>query len=172
VYFCDPHAPRQRGSNKNTNVGRHPHVGADRDAMADGVPTAATAPSHMPPRPPHRRYPPRETRREGDGAHHVAINGPEHWPRVLIINRPFAEERRNKLMRARKLATRPGEDRDEYPPATLRGLGAGLERGRNPTGWEADLFRVPSRQNRLAGNIQSNTTGPYCDGQRVEFTWP
>ena len=52
------------------------------------------------------------------------------WPRTLVLNRPGADARRDRLLAA--FATRPGQDRDEYPPAVGRGKGAGLERGRQP----------------------------------------
>lgn len=41
------------------------------------------------------------------------------WPRILVINRKGADERRDKLLE--DIPTRPGFDRDEYPPQ----LGAG-----------------------------------------------
>src|SRR5687768_8523781 len=37
------------------------------------------------------------------------------WPLRLVVNRPGADERRDRLMR--DVPTRDGFDRDEYPPA-------------------------------------------------------
>src|SRR4051794_19053052 len=57
------------------------------------------------------------------------------WPRVLVINRGGADARRDRLLS--RYPTRPGYDRDEYPPAVGRGRGKGLSRGRHPRGWKA-----------------------------------
>ena len=48
------------------------------------------------------------------------------WPRTLVLNRPGADARRDRLLESRD--TRRGHDRDEYPPAIGRGRGAGLTR--------------------------------------------
>src|SRR6185295_2226251 len=48
------------------------------------------------------------------------------WPRRLVINRHGADARRDRLLA--HVATRSGYDRDEYPPAALRGKGKGLEK--------------------------------------------
>ena len=66
------------------------------------------------------------------------------WPRGLIVNRPGADERRDRLLEG--IPTREGYDRDEYPPAVGRGKGQGLERGRNPRGWKADVRTCPARR--------------------------
>src|SRR4051794_34531766 len=52
------------------------------------------------------------------------------WPRTLVLNRPGADARRERLLAG--FATPPGFDRDEYPPAVGRGRGKGLTRGSNP----------------------------------------
>src|SRR5215207_3076761 len=58
------------------------------------------------------------------------------WPKVLIINRPGATARRTRLLA--RFPRRKGLDRDEYPPAMLRGRGGReLTRGTNLTGWRA-----------------------------------
>ena len=54
------------------------------------------------------------------------------WPRILVLNRPGADARRDRLLT--KYPTKRGYDRDEYPPAVGRGRGKGLTRGRNPVG--------------------------------------
>jgi hypothetical protein len=64
------------------------------------------------------------------------------WPRTLVLNRPGADGRRDRLLA--RYPTCPGQDRDEYPPTVGRGKGLGLERGVNPTGWRADVRYVPS----------------------------
>ena len=40
------------------------------------------------------------------------------WPRTLTVHRKGAERRRSRLLAG--TATRPGKDRDEYPPAFTR----------------------------------------------------
>src|SRR5215218_721889 len=71
------------------------------------------------------------------------------WPRRLVVNRRGADARRERVLR--DIPTREGFDRDEYPPAVGRGRGPGLERGRNPRGWKADVRYVPSSENRSHG---------------------
>src|SRR5919106_3269413 len=71
------------------------------------------------------------------------------WPRRLVVNRRGADARRERVLR--DIPTREGFDRDEYPPAVGRGRGPGLERGRNPRGWRADVRYVPSSENRSHG---------------------
>jgi hypothetical protein len=59
------------------------------------------------------------------------------WPSKLVLNRPGADERRDRLLQA--WDTRPDSDRGEYPPAVGRGRGAGLTGGSDPRGWKADV---------------------------------
>lgn len=47
------------------------------------------------------------------------------WPRTLVLNRSGADARHDRLLAPHP--TRPGQDRDEYPPALGRGKGLGLE---------------------------------------------
>jgi hypothetical protein len=58
------------------------------------------------------------------------------WPKVMVLNREGADERRDRLLE--DIPTRPGMDRDEYPAAVGRGRPngdkRGLVRGINPTG--------------------------------------
>src|SRR5918999_3382455 len=63
------------------------------------------------------------------------------WPRRLVINRRGADARRERALR--DIPIREGYDRDEYPPAVGRGRGPGLERGRHPRGWKADVLSLP-----------------------------
>jgi hypothetical protein len=55
------------------------------------------------------------------------------WPRVMVLNRPGADQRRDRLLA--EIPTKAGFDRDEYPMAAGRGRGpAGLRRGTIPWG--------------------------------------
>lgn len=78
------------------------------------------------------------------------------WPRILVINRPGAAQRRDRLLEESGLAPRADEDRDEYPPAVGRGRAngnqRGLVRGINPLGWMADVMYVPDRENQSHGS--------------------
>jgi hypothetical protein len=79
--------------------------------------------------------------RAGLGAHrHFRFEVRRGWPRRLVVNRPGADARRERLMR--DIPPREGFDRDEYPPAVGRGGGPGLEGGRRPRGWKADVRYV------------------------------
>jgi hypothetical protein len=91
------------------------------------------------------------------------------WPRRLVINRHGADARRDRLLA--HIATRQGYDRDEYPPAALRGKGKGLERGRHPRGWKADVRYVPSSENRSHGASLGAQMSKWCDGTRVRYVF-
>lgn len=91
------------------------------------------------------------------------------WPRRLLLNRRGADERRDRLMR--DIPTRQGFDRDEYPPAVGRGQGHGLERGRDPRGWKADVRHVPSSENRSHGATLGALLAPYCDGVAFRYVF-
>jgi hypothetical protein len=91
------------------------------------------------------------------------------WPRVLVINRPGADERRDRLLS--RFSTRPGYDRDEYPAAVLRGRGPGLQRGRDPRGWKASVRYVPSSENRSHGARLGIKLRRFCDGTRVRYVF-
>jgi hypothetical protein len=91
----------------------------------------------------------------------------EGWPAVLVINRSGADERRDRLLQ--DIPTRPGLDRDEYPPAMGRGKGAGLQHGRRPMGWRADVAYVPSSENRGAGSVMGIKLRRYCNGVRFRY---
>jgi hypothetical protein len=62
------------------------------------------------------------------------------WPSVLVLNRPGADARRDRLLES--WDTKRGYDRDEYPPAVGSGRGAGLTQGSDPRGWKADVAYV------------------------------
>lgn len=54
--------------------------------------------------------------------------------------------------------TKPGYDRDEYPPAASREGGA-----------DTDLRYVRSTENRSAGSKMGEQLHPYCEGQAFRF---
>ncbi|MGH2716609.1 MAG: NucA/NucB deoxyribonuclease domain-containing protein [Thermoleophilaceae bacterium] len=91
------------------------------------------------------------------------------WPRRLVVNRPGADARRDRLLE--HYPTRDGHDRDEYPPAVGRGNGKGLERGRNPRGWRADVRYVPSSENRSHGATLGAMLQDFCDGTRFRYVF-
>ena len=91
------------------------------------------------------------------------------WPRVLVLDRPEADLRRDRALRA--VPTRDGQDRDEYPPAVGRGSGPGLERGRRPSGWQADVAYVPSSENRSHGAVLGTKLRRFCDGTRFTYVF-
>lgn len=89
----------------------------------------------------------------------------EHWerairrgePRVLRVRRAGADDRRRRLLAG--VPTRPGHDRDEYPPAMAR------------TTVRADVALVDARQNRGAGAVQGVKLRRWCSGQRFRIVW-
>jgi hypothetical protein len=91
------------------------------------------------------------------------------WPRILVLNRRGADARRERLLEA--FAVRDGYDRDEYPPAVGRGRGEGLTRGRDPTGWKADVAYVPSSENRSHGSVRGIKLRRFCDGTRFTYVF-
>jgi hypothetical protein len=92
------------------------------------------------------------------------------WPRILVINRPGADARRDKLLE--DIPTRPGFDRDEYPPAVGRGRGRpALKRGSDPTGWRASVRYVRSGENRSHGSRLGDALSPYCNGTRFRYVF-
>lgn len=88
-----------------------------------------------------------------------------HWdraiaagrPRVLVLRRSGASRRRSRLLAG--MPTRPGRDRDEYPPAAARAT------------VDADVAYVDATQNRGAGSVQGIKLRRYCSGQRFRFVW-
>ncbi|RKQ90856.1 hypothetical protein C8N24_0671 [Solirubrobacter pauli] len=91
------------------------------------------------------------------------------WPEILVLNRPGADARRERLLEGRP--TRPGRDRDEYPPAVGRGRGAGLTEGRNPRGWKASVAHVPSAENRSHGSTLGTKLRRFCDGTKFKYVF-
>jgi hypothetical protein len=85
------------------------------------------------------------------------------WPRRLVLNRRGADDRSERVLR--DIPIRDGFDRDEYPPAVGRGRGPGLERGRNPRGWKADVRHVPSSEpdhTALRSGVNSSRSATAC----------
>ncbi len=91
------------------------------------------------------------------------------WPRILVLNRPGADQRRDRLLR--DVPTRADYDRDEYPPAVGRGRGDGLRRGTPPRGWKADVRYVPSSENRSHGATMGIKLRRFCDGTRFRYVF-
>jgi hypothetical protein len=91
------------------------------------------------------------------------------WPGLLVLNRRGADARRERLLAG--VPTKRGYDRDEYPPAVGRGLGAGLMRGINPVGWMADVEYVPSSENRSHGSSLGLKLRRFCDGTRFRYVF-
>jgi hypothetical protein len=79
------------------------------------------------------------------------------WPRVLVLRRRGADERRDDLLDA--YPTREGFDRDEYPPAVGR---------RRAT---ADVAYVPSSENRSHGATLGIKLRRFCDGTRFRYVF-
>jgi hypothetical protein len=85
------------------------------------------------------------------------------------VNRPGADARRDRLLS--HYPTRPGYDRDEYPPAVGRGRGKGLTRGRHPRGWKADVRYIRSHENRSHGSSLGAQLRPFCNGTRFRYVF-
>ena len=79
------------------------------------------------------------------------------WPDVLVLNRRGAEARRARLLDGYR--TRPGMDRDEYPPAVGRRR------------WRADVAHVPSAENRSHGATLGIKLRRFCDGTRFRYVF-
>jgi hypothetical protein len=91
------------------------------------------------------------------------------WPRTLVVNRAGGDARRDRLLEGH--ATRPGMDRDEYPPAVGRGKGKGLTRGVDPRGWRASLAYVPSGENRSHGATLGLKLRRFCTWTRFRYVF-
>jgi hypothetical protein len=91
------------------------------------------------------------------------------WPGTLVLNRPGAAARRDRLLA--DVPTRAGYDRDEYPPAVGRGRGHHLTFGSDPTGWRADVEYVPSAENRSHGSTMGIKLRRFCDGQLFRYVF-
>jgi len=88
---------------------------------------------------------------------HVAAAVERGWPRVLVLSRDGADARRERLLDA--YGTRPGMDRDEYPPAVGRRR------------WRAHVAYVPSAENRSHGATLGIKLRRFCDGTRFRYVF-
>ena len=77
-------------------------------------------------------------------------------PRTLRIARQEADANRKASLKG--IPTRPGFDRDEYPPAMSDQGGEG-----------ASVRYVKLSENRSAGRLMGKRLKPFCDGQRFYF---
>jgi len=104
---------------------------------------------------------------------HVDAAVAKGWPRVMVLNRPGADERRDRLLD--DIPTKAGFDRDEYPAAVGRGRAngkqRGLIRGINPIGWLADVEYVRSSENRSHGSSLGAKLRRFCDGTRFRYVF-
>jgi hypothetical protein len=104
---------------------------------------------------------------------HVRAAIKKGWPSVLVLNRPDADARRDRLMEEmqEEFPARDNFDRDEYPPAVGRGKGKGLQRGTDPRGWKADLRYVPRSENRSHGASLGAKLDDFCNGTRFRYVF-
>ena len=97
----------------------------------------------------------------------------EGWPSILVVNRPGDGARRDRVLR--NIPTKPGYDRDEYPPAVGRGRAngdlRGLVQGEDPKGWKADVEYVGSHENRSQGAVMGAQLRRFCNGTRFRYVW-
>lgn len=97
------------------------------------------------------------------------------WPRVMVLNRKGADERRERLLDPVTFPTRAGFDRDEYPAAVGRGRAngtkQGLVRGNGPIGWLADVAYVASSENRSHGASLGAKLRRFCDRTRFRYVF-
>ena len=104
---------------------------------------------------------------------HVDAAVAKGWPRVMVLNRPGSDQRRDRLLE--DIPTKAGFDRDEYPAAVGRGRAngnqRGLVRGINPIGWMADVMYVRSSENRSHGSSLGAKLRRFCDGTRFRYVF-
>jgi hypothetical protein len=79
-------------------------------------------------------------------------------PRQVTLERDNAAARRVQDLRG--IPTRPGFDRDEWPPAFTE------EAGLHSDGSRADVAYVASSENRSGGAVMGAALHGFCDGQR------
>ncbi len=163
-------------------------TGHTRDSDGDGrycesLPCPCAGPGAGGEQPP----PPKATCTRPSGVQRLVFRRPEYpnirrhfraalrrgWPKVMVLNRPGADARRDRLLEG--VDTRPGFDRDEYPAAVGRGRANGrsraLVRGTNPRGWKADVAYVESGENRSHGSSLGNKLRPFCNGTRFRYAF-
>jgi hypothetical protein len=95
------------------------------------------------------------------------------WPKVMVVNRKGAPQRRNRLLEL--MPTKTGFDRDEYPAAVGRGkangASQGLIAGTDPIGWLADIAYVPSSENRSHGSSLGAKLRRLCNGTHFRYAF-
>ena len=92
-------------------------------------------------------------------AQHIVDAQAAGYPSTLTLDRPGKMARSRAAMAASGIATAPGMDRDEYPPATFAEGGAG-----------ASVRLMPLSDNRAAGaqlRNQMNSPTPATEGCKV-----
>jgi Deoxyribonuclease NucA/NucB len=89
---------------------------------------------------------------DGEVYQHAQEAIAEGWPRLLTVDRDHAVIRRQEALAG--IPTKPGVDRDEYPPA-MSAEGGG----------SAHVAYVDRSENRAQGASMGWQLGPYCDGQ-------
>ena len=92
------------------------------------------------------------------------------WPRTLVLNRPGADARRERLLA--DIPTRDGFDRDEYPPAVGRGKRQG-PRARPPPARLEGRRRATSPARRTARTARRSgiKLRRFCDGTRFRYVF-
>jgi hypothetical protein len=79
------------------------------------------------------------------------------WPAVLELNRSGSDRRRDLLLA--RSSSRPGLDRDEYPPAVGR------------ASVRASIALVPSSENRSHGATLGTKLRRFCNGTRFRYVF-
>ena len=107
--------------------------------------------------------------------HFIAAVG-KGWPRVMVINRKGADERRDRLLedvpdprRASTATSTPPPSEEASPTATSAASCAGS----TPVGWMADVAYVPSSENRshgssLGAKLRRSATAPSSSTRSTE----
>ena len=92
------------------------------------------------------------------------------WPSVLVLNRPGADARRDRLLdgleHPRRATTATSTRRRSAAAAA-----PGLTRGSDPRGWKADVAYVPSSENRSHGSTMGIKLRRFCDGTKFQYVF-
>ncbi len=97
-----------------------------------------------------------DSARHPETAQHVQEAIAAGHPDELTIDRPGTKARRRASLKGIK--TKPGKDRDEYPPAMFKEGGAG-----------ADVKHIDSCDNRGAGSCMGHQCAKYPNGTKVKI---
>ena len=91
------------------------------------------------------------------------------WPRTLVLNRPGADARRERLLERHP---DPRRLRPRRVPAGGRPRqGQGPRARPHPRGWKADVRYVPSSENRSHGSVLGIKLRRFCDGTRFRYVF-